>query len=110
MRSSERTSWRSCCSATRRRSRTTSRRNREFSRDAIDEYRAIGGTALYDALSESLLRMKCAEGRRVVVVMTDGRDENNAGTAPGSTADSTTSSDTSRTAARWCSLLGLAPT
>ena len=59
--------------------------NREFSRDAIKDYRAIGGTALYDALSESLLRIKYADGRRVVVVMTDGRDENNAGTAAGST-------------------------
>ena len=59
--------------------------NRDFSREAIKEYRANGGTALYDALAESLLRIKYADGRRVVVVMTDGRDENNAGTAAGST-------------------------
>jgi Ca-activated chloride channel homolog len=59
--------------------------NRDFSREAIKEYRANGGTALFDALSESLLRIKYADGRRVVVVMTDGRDENNAGTAAGST-------------------------
>jgi Ca-activated chloride channel family protein len=58
--------------------------NREFSYDAIGEYRAIGGTALYDALSDALIRLRRAPGRRVVVVMTDGRDENNAGTAPGS--------------------------
>ena len=31
-------------------------------------------------------RLKGIEGRRVVVVMTDGRDENNPGTAPGSVA------------------------
>jgi Ca-activated chloride channel homolog len=59
--------------------------NREFARQAIDAYTAIGGTALYDALSESLLRLGNAEGRRVLVVMTDGRDENNPGTGPGST-------------------------
>ncbi len=51
---------------------------------AIDEYKANGGTALYDALCDSLARLKQVEGRRVVVVLTDGRDENNPGTAPGS--------------------------
>ena len=51
---------------------------------AIDTYRASGGTALYDAVSESLIRLHHAEGRRVLVVMTDGRDENNAGNGPGS--------------------------
>jgi Ca-activated chloride channel homolog len=58
--------------------------NRQFSEDAIREYRALGGTALYDALSDALIRLKRANGRRVVVVMTDGRDENNPGTGPGS--------------------------
>ena len=58
--------------------------NREFSHDAIKVYKANGGTALFDALSDSLLHVRSAGGRRVVVVMTDGRDENNAGTAPGS--------------------------
>ena len=58
--------------------------NRESSYEAIQNYHAAGGTALYDAISESLLRLKSAPGRRVVVVMSDGRDENNAGTAPGS--------------------------
>jgi Ca-activated chloride channel family protein len=60
-------------------------RNRDFSRKAIGEYRALGGTALYDALYDGLQRVKNADGRRVVVVMTDGRDENNAGSGPGST-------------------------
>lgn len=58
--------------------------NRAFAAQALSKYEANGGTALYDALSDSLLRLKRAEGRRVVVVMTDGRDENNPGTAPGS--------------------------
>ena len=58
--------------------------NRTSSLEAIDRYQAVGGTALYDALADSLGRLKTIEGRRVVVVLTDGRDENNPGTAPGS--------------------------
>jgi VWFA-related protein len=58
--------------------------NRLFAAQALANYAANGGTALYDALSDALIRLKRAEGRRVVVVMTDGRDENNPGTAPGS--------------------------
>jgi VWFA-related protein len=57
---------------------------REASLEAIDQYVANGGTALYDALVDSLARLKRVEGRRVVAVLTDGRDENNPGTAPGS--------------------------
>jgi VWFA-related protein len=57
---------------------------REPSLDAIAAYRPSGGTALYDALEAALERLKQVEGRRVIVVMTDGRDENNPGTAPGS--------------------------
>jgi VWFA-related protein len=59
--------------------------NRDATRDAIDSYRTAGGTALYDAVADALARLQRAEGRRVVVAMTDGRDENNPGTAPGST-------------------------
>jgi VWFA-related protein len=51
---------------------------------AIDEYTSHGGTALWDAVHESNARLRTAEGRRVVVVMTDGRDENAAATGPGS--------------------------
>jgi VWFA-related protein len=58
--------------------------NREGTREAIAGYKTTGGTALYDALAEAMLRLKRVEGRRVVVVMTDGRDENNPGTGPGS--------------------------
>ena len=59
--------------------------NRSWSLDAIDKYQAAGGTALYDALHNALMRLRGIEGRRVVVVMTDGRDENNKGDGPGST-------------------------
>jgi Ca-activated chloride channel homolog len=51
---------------------------------AIETYQANGGTALYDALGDSLERLKRVEGRRAIVVLTDGRDENNPSTAPGS--------------------------
>jgi VWFA-related protein len=50
----------------------------------LDRYRASGGTALYDTLGEAMLLLKRTAGRRAVVVMTDGRDENNPGTGPGS--------------------------
>jgi VWFA-related protein len=58
--------------------------NRQFASDALDGYKAEGGTALYDAVANAATRLKRVNGRRVVVVMTDGRDENNPGTAPGS--------------------------
>jgi Ca-activated chloride channel family protein len=58
---------------------------RQWSLDAIDKYNPVGGTALYDALWNSLLHLKESPGRRAIVVLTDGRDENNPGTAPGST-------------------------
>jgi VWFA-related protein len=57
---------------------------RLWSLEAIDKYVADGGTALYDAIIMSLQRLKAVEGRRAVVVLTDGRDENNPGTGPGS--------------------------
>ena len=53
-------------------------------RTAIEKFAANGGTALYDALAESLERLNKTEGRRVIVIVSDGRDENNPGTAPGS--------------------------
>jgi Ca-activated chloride channel family protein len=58
--------------------------NRSWALEAIDQYQANGGTALNDAVFNALMRLKGIEGRRVVVVMTDGRDENNPGTGPGS--------------------------
>jgi Ca-activated chloride channel family protein len=59
--------------------------NRQWTLDAIDKYVPLGGTALYDALWNSLVHLKPVKGRRTVVILTDGRDENNPGTAPGST-------------------------
>jgi VWFA-related protein len=50
----------------------------------IDEYTANGGTALYDGLWEALTRLRSVQGRRAIVLVSDGRDENNPGTAPGS--------------------------
>lgn len=57
---------------------------RQFTFDAIASYKPAGGTALYDALHNALMALKGVSGRRAVVVLTDGRDENNPGTAPGS--------------------------
>jgi VWFA-related protein len=51
----------------------------------IDAFAPHGGTALYDAINQALVKLKNVEGRRVAVVLTDGRDENNAGNGPGST-------------------------
>lgn len=51
---------------------------------AIAQYQAAGGTALYDALSMALSRLQSVDTRRAIVVLTDGRDENDPGTAPGS--------------------------
>lgn len=59
--------------------------NRQWTIDAIRRYTANGGTALYDALWNSLLHLKGVKGRRSIVLLSDGRDENNPGTAPGST-------------------------
>lgn len=59
--------------------------DRNASLAAIDTYQATGGTALYDALTDSFERLKREEGRRVVVVLTDGKDEDNPGKGPGST-------------------------
>ncbi len=62
---------------------------RTLSRHAVNQYKTGGGTALYDAIGLALERLETVKGRRAIVVMTDGRDENNPGTAPGSrlTAD-----------------------
>ena len=57
---------------------------RVWALDAIRKYSVKGGTALYDAVVEALQRLTRVDGRRAVVVLTDGRDENNPGTGPGS--------------------------
>ena len=58
--------------------------NRANSLETLAEYKAEGGTALYDALCDALLMLKGLKGRRAVVILTDGRDEDNPGTGPGS--------------------------
>jgi VWFA-related protein len=58
---------------------------RQQSTAAIGTYTALGGTALYDGLTDALARLKRAEGRKAVVLLSDGRDEDNPGTGPGST-------------------------
>jgi Ca-activated chloride channel homolog len=58
--------------------------DRDWSYQALDKYTPIGGTALYDAIWDSLRHLEDVKGRRAIVVLTDGRDENNPGTAPGS--------------------------
>ena len=59
---------------------------RDGAHAALANYTPKGGTALYDALQLSMERLKTTEGRRVIVVVTDGRDENAASTAAGSVA------------------------
>jgi VWFA-related protein len=59
-------------------------RNRDMSLEALNGYIAAGGTALNDALYDSLAQLAGLQGRRVVVVVTDGRDENAASNGPGS--------------------------
>jgi VWFA-related protein len=57
---------------------------RQQTLDAIAGHQALGGTALWDALFDSMGYLGQQQGRRAIVVLTDGRDENNPGTAPGS--------------------------
>jgi Ca-activated chloride channel family protein len=59
-------------------------KDRDEADAAIDRYESHGGTALYDALGLGLERLRHVQGRRALVVLTDGRDENDPGTAPGS--------------------------
>lgn len=59
-------------------------KNRDQSFQAIAEYVANGGTALYDAVGTAMARVRNVDGRRAIVVVTDGRDEDNPGTGPGS--------------------------
>ena len=59
--------------------------DRQSALQSIAAYKADGGTALYDALCESALMLKQYSGRKAIVVLTDGRDEDNPGTGPGST-------------------------
>jgi VWFA-related protein len=57
---------------------------RETTLEAIDRLESNGGTALFDALHDAMAFLKQRQGRRAIVLLSDGRDENNPGTAPGS--------------------------
>jgi len=57
---------------------------RTWSRHAVDQYKTGGGTALYDGIGLALDRLDGVKGRRAIVVMTDGKDEDNPGKGPGS--------------------------
>jgi VWFA-related protein len=59
-------------------------KKRDATLESIDRYSPSGGTALNDALHDALSRLHLVDGRRALVVLTDGRDENGPGTAPGS--------------------------
>src|SRR4029079_9310198 len=58
--------------------------DRSSAQKTITSYHASGGTALYDGIGDSLVLLKREQARRVIVVMTDGRDEDNPGKGPGS--------------------------
>jgi len=51
---------------------------------AIRKVEASGGTALYDAIFKASERLAEFDGRRVIVVLSDGRDEAGNGLEPGS--------------------------
>jgi VWFA-related protein len=82
---------------------------RETTAKMIESYTANGGTALYDALWDSLTRMQRREGRRAVVVLSDGRDENNPGTGPGSLRTASEVLDLIRQANATIFTIGLGP-
>jgi VWFA-related protein len=62
----------------------------EFSADkvslsrAIDQAYAAGGTALYDAIWRTSDLLRDFDGRRVMVLLSDGKDESSSGLEPGS--------------------------
>jgi VWFA-related protein len=51
---------------------------------AISHLGACGGTALYDSIYDASAMMKDSKGRKALILLTDGVDENGPGTAPGS--------------------------
>ena len=54
--------------------------------DTIASIEARGGTALYDALVSSVALLEGIEGRKAIILLSDGRDEATSGLGPGSTA------------------------
>jgi len=60
--------------------------DRDAARNAVRRFAAAGGTALYDAIYEAAKALVTgrSEARRVMVVLSDGRDEASSGLEPGS--------------------------
>jgi len=54
-------------------------------RDKVLSARAGGGTALYDALVEATERLREVEGKKALLLLSDGRDQGMDGYGPGST-------------------------
>lgn len=63
--------------------RTSDKKELEASIEAIE---ARGGTALYDAIVSSVGLLDGIEGRKAIILLSDGRDESTSGLGPGSTA------------------------
>ncbi len=57
---------------------------RTWSRHAVAQYKTSGGTALYDGIGLALERLATVKGRRAIVLLSDGKDEDTPGKAPGS--------------------------
>jgi len=51
---------------------------------AVDQTKAEGGTALYDAIYKTANQLERVDGRKVLVLLSDGKDESMNGLEPGS--------------------------
>jgi VWFA-related protein len=58
--------------------------DREALRESLKRVETGGGTALYDAIWQGAERLREFDGRRVLVLLSDGRDEAASGLEPGS--------------------------
>lgn len=58
--------------------------DRKLMAEAIESVEALGGTALYDAIWRTSLKLSEFDGRRVLVLLSDGRDGASNGFEPGS--------------------------
>ncbi len=52
--------------------------------DAVKRTKATRGTALYDAVIAGCRKLKERQGKAAIILLSDGKDEDNAGTKPGS--------------------------
>src|SRR5690606_13020114 len=66
-------------------------------------------TALYDAIGMALDRLEEGDARPAIVVLTDGRDEDNPGTGPGSVLTADALIDRLRAAGAMVYTIGLGP-